>query len=100
MRKLVLLIGALAVLGLGACGDDDEGSGGKGQASGGCAQIIECQVDCGEDEACAEACLTEADADTIAHLFAAGMCMMGSGCADGDDACFVEACGDEFAGCF
>ncbi len=100
MRKLILLVGAVALLGLGACGGDDDGDGnGGGGANGSCVALLECSGACGEeDEACALACADEnpGGVQAINDMIA---CTFTSGCGQEDTACLEAACGDEIAAC-
>lgn len=91
-RKIAALLGScLLVTG---CGDDDDGNDG----SNSCIELMTCTAECGEDQACQQACAEGVDSELMAKFIALAFCDAMSGCG-GDTACVQENCSDELDAC-
>mgnify|MGYP006865018525 CR=1 FL=1 len=81
----------------GAC----TGGGGGG---GDCAEIILCQADCGQNQTCAEGCVTSGTQDGQAVYMTMAQCIQGACSAFRNNPgafnqCMVDDCGDSWAAC-
>ncbi len=93
------------------CAEEAASCGFGGGASGAtpsnvefCGDINGCARTCGDDQVCAQGCLTQLDADSQALYSALGMCVNANCSASLNDpaassACLIQNCQDEFLGC-